>query len=124
MKKDKAITFHNALQNPGLKVKFLSATNYVSVLSIKRPLTTYMNEMSENEKDLFAAYNVPLTLTIDDLEEKKKSDASFKEKLDLLYSKEFEPKETNFIPIDEFKKFVDDVSLGVSEVLAEFLLKE
>src|SRR5689334_18845253 len=113
MKKDKAINFHNALQNQGLKVKFLSASSYVDILSIKRPLTTYMTEMSANEKELFEAYNIPLNITIDELEEKKKSEPSFKEKIDALYTTEFQPKKINFIPMDEFKKFVDDVSISV-----------
>lgn len=124
MKRAKAIQVSNALTNPELKVKFLSGAHYVQLLGFKRPLTKYLDEMGESEKELFKEYGIVNNITVEEYEEKLKDEPSLKEKIDLIQAKEYEPKEVNFIPMEEFKKFVDGVSVGTSEILAEFLLKE
>lgn len=120
MKKDYAIQLNNALHAEGLKVKHLTGDQYVKLLALKRPLAKYANEMAEEEKELFKAYNI---VTNQDLFEQLK-DKAFSEKRDAIYAKDFEPKELNFLDSDVFKKFTDDIDFGVASILAEYLLKE
>lgn len=120
MKRDYAIQLNAALHTDGLKVKHLSADQYVKLLALKRPLAKYLNEMGEEEKDLFKSYNI---ITEQDRINNLK-DKSFIEKIEAIQEKMFEPKELNFIDGDTFKKFTDDIDFGAASVLAEYLLKD
>lgn len=120
MKRSEAINLNVALSNQGLKVKNLSGANYFSLICLKKPLAKYLNEMAEDEQTLLKDHGV---VTQEDLSEKLK-DKSFSEKWEAIHAKDFEVKELNFIPLDEFKKFTDEVEFSVGAILAEYLLKE
>lgn len=120
MKREQAMSLIMALNTEGLKVKYLSSDSYVSLLSLKRPLQKYINEMAEEEYELCKGYEIPYS----EMTKRSNSDKSFREKVDAVQSKEFTPKELNFIPIDQFKKFTDEIDFGPASILAEYLLKD
>lgn len=118
-----SISLNNALATQGLKVKHLSSTNYVSLINLKRSLATYLNNMGADEKILFNDFGLDESMTGEEFAEARK-DKAFSDKLDLIQKKEFEPRELKFIPIEEFKKFTDDVDFIVGSTLAEYLLSD
>lgn len=120
MKRADAISLNAALSTEGLKVKYLDTGNYVKLLALKRPLTKYINEMAEEERDLCKGFEI----ATEDFVKKYKSDKSFREKADMIQGKEFQPKELNFLNLEEFEKFTKEVDFGVGSILAEYLLKE
>lgn len=121
MKRTDAMSLNMALHNEGLKVKFLSSSSYVELIGFKRTLQKYISEMVQSEQELFKAYEITDVEQVADI---KKADKSFLEKLKAIQAQDFEPKTMNFIPIDEFKKFTDEVDFGPASILAEYLLKE
>lgn len=123
MDRSTSFNLNYVLHKEGLKVKHLSATNYVSLIGLKRSLQKYLNEMGEEEKILFKDHGLKEDATQEQVDDILK-DINIKEKLKVIQSKNFEPKELNFIPIEEFKKFTDDVDFIVGSTLAEYLLKE
>lgn len=118
MKKIEALTLNTALNNEHLKVKNLTGAQYVSLIGIKRPLARYIDEMNDKERGLYKDHGI---INDADLAEKLR-DRAFKEKLEAIQADLFEPKEVNFIPLDEFKKFTDEVDFATGSVLAEYLL--
>jgi len=117
MKRDEAVNLNAALMAQGLKVKYLTSTSYADLLELKRPLQRYISEMSEDELSLAKDMDIPLREN-----GFSTNDKSFIEKLRVIQGKEFAPNKLNFIPIEEFKKFTDELDFGVSSILAEYLL--
>lgn len=120
MKRIDAIALNVALSTKELKVKYLSTENYVKLLALKRPLNKYLNEMQESEADLCSSFDIPG----EELGKKCAEDKSFREKIEAIQKKDFEPKELNFLTLEEFEKFTKEVDFGPASVLAEYLLKE
>jgi len=118
MNRAEALALNTALNQKELKVKNLTGAQYVSLIGLKRPLVKYLNEIGEEEQELFKSHDV---VTDADLMSKA-TDKTFQDKLKLIQSPEFTPKEVNFIALDEFKKFTDEVDFASGSVLAEYLL--
>lgn len=120
MKRIDAIALNVALSTKELKVKYLDTGNYVKLLALKRPLNKFLNDMQEEEAELCRGFDV----LPEDLGKKCFEDKSFREKTLAIQAKEFEPKELNFLTLEEFEKFTKEVDFGPASVLAEYLLKE
>jgi len=118
LKREQAMQLNGALSDKELKVKFLSGPQYASLIGLKRPLTKYLSEMGENEKALAEEMNITIGHNgfISD-------DKNFLDKLKEIQKVEFTPKELNFIPMEEFKKWTDEVDFNTGSILAEYLLK-
>lgn len=117
MKRNEALTLNAALMSAGLKVKHLSATAYVDYIGFKRSMSVYLKEMGEQEQELAKEYNVSASGTKFNSEDK-----GFLEKLNGIQSAKFTPPKLNFIPLAEFKLWVDELSVSEAEALAEYLL--
>lgn len=114
MTRQYAIALNICLSHKELKVKFLSGPAYASLIELKRPLVKYLSDMGEDEKMLMTE------LGITDF---GSDDKGFKEKMSEIQKREFSPKELNFIPSDEFKRFTDEADFNTGATLAEYLLK-
>lgn len=121
MKRTEAMALNISLHTEGLKVKYLSSSAYVELIGLKRPLAKYIDNIVEEEQELCKAYDLS---NAGEIAEKKKTDKSFAEKLEAIQAPEFQLKNRNFIPADEFKKFTDEIDFGTASILAEYLLKE
>lgn len=117
MKRNEVLTLNTALINPGLKVKHLSATAYVDYIWFKRSMQSYIEDMGKNENELMKEYGIMFTGA-----PIKCEDAGFWEKLKEIQATEFTPPKLNFIPLTEFKLWVDELSVAESDALAEHLL--
>lgn len=118
MKRDKAIELNGALQDKELKVKFLTGPQYASLIELKRPLVRYLNEMGESEKELADEMKVVIgPRGFETLDE------NFLGKLKEIQKPEFTPKELNFISMEEFKSWTNEVDFNTGSILAEYLLK-
>ena len=118
MTRIEAMQLSISLSDKGLKVKHLSATEYASLIELRRPIMKYLNEMSENEITL--AKEMDISQDQDGNFDSK--DKGFLDKLKLIQAKEFTPKELNFIPMDTFKKFTDEVDFSTGAILSDWLL--
>lgn len=117
MKRNEVLTLNAALMSQGLKVKHLSATAYVDYLGFKRSMSAYIKEMGEQEGELMNEYGA--TFYDDSI---KCDDSGFWDKLKEIQSIKFTPPKLNFIPLVEFKLWVDELSVAEAEALAEHLL--
>lgn len=134
MKRKDASELDMALKKPGLKSKHLSTENFNKLIPIGRTLGRYLDEMGEDEKKVFDAYDIGITQQGPVFPEgiSKDERKAFNSKMDKIHEKDFtptkpnggDPLEFNFIPLEEFRKWTEEVDTGVALVLAEFLLKE
>ena len=123
MKTDIALSLLAQLNNKALKVKHLSAPSYVDYLSLKRSLTKHHEKIAELEQSLVNEYSeqgIEVDLSGGMI---RCQDQSFWEKLRAIRSEEFTHDRLNTIPMAEFKAWVDECSVGESDILAEYLLQ-
>lgn len=120
MTRPDAINLNYAFMNQALKVKFLTGPSYAILIEFKRSLSRYITEMAEKEKTLAEDYKE--VKVVDGQFDTK--DESFLNKLKEIQKKEFTHGEMNFMSLDEFKKFTDEVDFNTGTVLSEFILKK
>lgn len=130
LSREDAMDVTGALTEKELKSKNLSGAVFVKLLNLKRGLKKYLDDMSADEVALAEVYEVEpsnIGFIPRDPAAFKANKADFKAKLKDIQSKRFvpaEPVELNFIPQDEFKKWIDEATSQSGLVLATFLMKE
>lgn len=129
MKRHEVIALSNALADKGFKAKHLSNESYVALTWLKRDINKWRAEAGEKEGLLVTDFKNVVEMTqagitpIKDADEKEVK--NFYSKLgDLQKSMEFTPKQLNFVPIEEFRKTVEESETEASLTLGEYLLKE
>lgn len=118
----KTMNIHNtqkllsALSNRSIVGKALSGNSFFSVICLKKKAQDHINSIIEAEAELAKAYGIDINdqLAINGNKE-------FLSKLKDV-QKDFETKELNFIPRDEFKAWVEHLDLETASVLYEFLV--
>lgn len=117
MTRIETIQLNAGLQSKELKVKFLTAPQYAALIGLKRTMNAYLNEMYEDEQAL--AKDMDVKSVGNNFETQ---DEAFFDKLKEIQKKPFDPKELNFIALDDFKNFTNDLDFESGAYLAEFLL--
>lgn len=107
----------SALSDTGLKGRVLSGESFFSVLSLKKKGKDHITTISEAEVELAKTHNMKVerNFYVDPTPE-------FLEALKAV-KKDFTPEETNFMPRDEFKRWVDDLPMDTVSILFDVLAK-
>lgn len=129
MKRHEVIALANALSDKGFKAKHLSNESYVGLTWLKRDISKWRTVAGETEASLVADFKDVVELTQAGITPVKDVDPdhlkNFYDKLaEVQKSMNFTPKQLNFIPVEEFRKCVEDADSDVSFTLAEYLLRE
>jgi len=123
MNRREVMELNTGLEKSGnLKAKHLSNPSFIALLWLRRSMGVYKKEMGENEMECAKAFGAEVTQA--GIVPPKDSEKEFWEKLTEIQKMEFNPKELNFIPMEEFRKWTEDSDTGVSLTLAQFLMKD
>ena len=129
MKRHEVINLSQALSDKGFKAKHLSNESYVGLTWLKRDISKWRTQAGEAETALIDDFKEVVEMTqagIMPLKDAKEDDVKnfYAKLLDVQKSMTFNPKQLNFIPVDEFRKAVEDADSEVSFTLAEYLLRD
>ncbi len=139
MKRQDALNLFTALTDKSLKTKNVDkpgqVENLLSLDKFRKEVKKYINEMNELENDLLSGYEESVQIMTfpgggsqyvpkDDTEQSKAGYKDFLKKLNEIHKADFTPSQLNFIPNEEFKKWVDEADSNIGLTLSEYLRKE
>lgn len=132
MKRQEADNLNKAISSPDTKFKtgmnIISNPSFVTLMRLKTDLKKYFEAMYEEEMELAGLFKG--TISIDqnvfkpepEADEEKVKD--FFGKLLELRKKDFYSDKINFLPIDEFRRTIEDCDNQTSFTLTQHLLKD
>lgn len=119
MKRSDVIIMNNSIADKALKNKHLSTESFLEIHSIRIKCKKYLDEMGEKEKAIFKDYEV----NEGDKVPTKKENTGMWDKIETVQKEDLDIKKLNFVPLEEFRKWIEECDTLTASFLAEFFLK-